>query len=146
MSLNSKQAFKAGFLLRCAAEGLDTEQTQARVKFAAEVTKSGGAGGGVAGSAAAVASTIARLGLWAPFLSAGSGALAGHFGGRLLSDLKDSSTSGRPHKASVPEEIKATLHEELLDAYEQHAHRARRRAATLRRKREKEEEAGPAYF
>ena len=138
MSLNSRQAFKAGFLLRCAAEGLDTEQTQARVKFAAEVTKSGSAG--------AVGSTLARLALWAPFLSAGSGALAGHFGGRLLSDLKDSSTSGRPHKASVPEEIKATLHEELLDAYEQHAHRAKQRAAMLRRKREKEEEAGPAYF
>ena len=136
MSLNSRQAFKAGFLLRCAAEGLDTEQTQARVKFAAEVTKSGG----VASSAASLGSTLARLGLWAPFLSAGSGALAGHFGGRLLSDLKDSSTSGRPHKASVPEEIKATLHEELLDAYEQHAHRAKQRAAMLRRKREKEEE------
>lgn len=138
MSLNSKQAFKAGFLLRCAAEGLATEQTQARVKLAAELTKAGGAG--------AVAATLARLGLWAPFLAAGSGAVGGHFGGRLLSDLKDSSTSGRQDKGKVPEEIRATRHEELLDAYEQHANRARRRAAMLRRKREEEEKAGPAYF
>jgi hypothetical protein len=136
MSLNSKQAFKAGFLLRCAAEGLDTEQTQERVKLAAEKTS----------GFPAVAAALARLGMWAPFLAAGAGGIAGHFGGRLLSDLKESSTSGRALEPHIPEEIKAQQHEELLDAYTQHANRARRRAATLREKREEEEAAGPAYF
>jgi len=136
MSLNSRQAFKAGFLLRCAAEGLDTDQTQARVKLAEEKTANAGI----------IAAALARLGMWTPFLAMGGGGLAGHFGGRLLSDLKEESTSGRALAPSVPEEIKAQQHEELLEAYTQHANRARRRAATLREKQEEEEAAGPAYF
>ena len=132
MSLNSRQAFKAGFLLRCAAEGLDTDQTQARVKLAEEKT--------------ALFPEVGNLAMWLPLLALGGGGLLGHFGGRLLADLKEESTSGRALTPSVPEEIKAQQHEELMAAYEQHANRARRRGATLRAQREKEEAAGPAYF
>lgn len=128
--LSPREAFTFGFLLRCADEGLDPDETRGRIKLAADYlrniqgfdfTKESSqllghalSGGGKAiGGLASLAKSLGIVGLL------GSGA-TGLAGGYLAGKVTD--------KEVDPDEIKQ---QELIAAYQQEADRIRR-ASKLR--------------
>ncbi len=104
--MTDREAFKFGFLLRCADEGLSPEQTRERVKLAYGL-------GAAAGLAIKAPLAIAALGIPAAALA---GAGAGYVGAKLTDPPVD------------PDEAKK---QELIAAYRQQADRARRTAARV---------------
>lgn len=103
--MTDREAFKLGFLLRCAEEHLSPEETHARVKSA---TLLGGLG-----TTAGVGLGAAGLGLGA---AAGVGAGAGWLGAKLTEPDMDA------------EDAKM---QELIAAFHQQADQARRTAARI---------------
>lgn len=118
--LDERQAFKFGFLLRCADEGLTPEQTAGRIKAAGERlarVKAAGWGDAVASLAGNIPKIFTNLGM----LGVGASALGGAGAGIGLAHL----TGGE----ADPEETKR---QELIAAYQQQADRIRR--STLARR------------
>lgn len=115
--LTAKDAFRLGFLLRCAEDGRTPEQIRSMTKVAgvgSEWLKSLMSLGAGAGELAIKAPLYAGGALLAG--SAATGALAGHTAAKLTEADSD------------PEETKR---QELMAAYKRHADIARRRASKL---------------
>jgi hypothetical protein len=125
MSLTNRQAFKFGFLLQCASEGLSVEETRERIKEAAvalgKMEKSGQGIGAAIGSlgrgAMGLGGGALRLLTSLGWLGMGVGGLAGLGGGYTLGKMTEKETD--------PEEVKR---QELIAAYQQEADRLRRAA------------------
>lgn len=142
MPLTPQEAFKFGFLLRCADENLDDDQIQARVKYAvdrlqwrgeplidgnlvhekiAAVRKQGFDVGGMASGAGHLGSALIKAltsaGAWGLAGGAGIGALGGYTAAKLSDKDID------------PEEVKM---QELIEAYRQHTNNIRRRTMAQR--------------
>lgn len=117
MALSRREAFKFGFLLRCADEGLTQEQTVERIKMAnaqlAELEKHAS----IWQAATSVPKLLLSLGPWGLLGGAGVGAL----GGIGLAKMTNKSVD--------PEEAKR---QELIAAYQQQADRIRRSTAARR--------------
>lgn len=112
--LTSREAFKLGFLARCAEEGLSADQIAGRVKAAADKFASflGGVTGGLGSAAGSVLSTGVPLALIAP---AALGGVAG-YGLSRMTDIDDTDVA----------EVK---NRELLDTYAQETAKLRRQKA-----------------
>lgn len=107
MPLTARQGFVAGFLMRCAHEGLSPEETQERIKCAAEKVANGVISG---------LGQLAGYGLALPIgIGVGGGALAGLTAAGLKNDETD------------PEEIKNDEMIAALRFYADNARRSRRR-------------------
>jgi hypothetical protein len=114
--LSPREAFKFGFMLRCADENLTEEQTRERIKVAfANMQKTAWINPfpAIGQTAKAVYPLIKGLGL----LGIGGAAAAGGLGGYGLAKMTE--------KDVDPEEIKR---QELIAAYQQQANEIRRRA------------------
>jgi len=126
--LSPSEAFKFGFLLRCADEGLDPAETSGRIKLAAEFLRNiketdfekaatiGGIATGIGKGIGGLASLAKNLGIVGLLGSGAVGLGGGYLAGRLTDKEVD------------PDEIKQ---QELIAAYQQEADRIRR-AAKLR--------------
>lgn len=108
MPLTARQAFKFGFLLKCAEAGLTVAQTQELIEHG--ITK---LSEGMLGNAAAAAKWLSTLGGW----GLAAGGVAGAMGGHLLARATEPDAD--------PEEAKI---QELISAYKQYASHARRNA------------------
>ena len=133
MPLTSKQAFKVGFLYRCAEEGLSKEATEQRVAVSYEKQAIP-----LLGQAAGLTGYAARLLTLAPLLGIGAAGLGGHLVGGGLGKLQAEATSGALPSDSVPEEVKRLRHAEILEEYARQTRDAKRRAAAAKRKRKRE--------
>jgi hypothetical protein len=134
MPLTSKQAFKVGFLYRCAEEGLSKEATEKRVAVSYEKQ----AIIPLLGQAAGVTGYAARLLTLAPLLGIGAAGLGGHLVGSGLGKLQAEATSGSLPSDRVPEEVKRLRHAEILGEYARQTREAKRRAVAAKRKRKRE--------
>ena len=114
MSLTDREAFKFGFLMRCADENLDDTQIQDRLDFA--LTKQAGLGRDAIGGLANLAGKLPGYGLLAA-LGGGSG--LGYLTSKLTEDTTD---------------VEDAKQEELMAAYSNEADRVRREGALRRRK------------
>jgi hypothetical protein len=117
------EAFKFGFLLRCADEGLTAEQVQARIKLAA-------------GPAVAAAATGAGLGLAKPALglTKNLAGLSMLLGGAGLAGAAGLGAGGGylAAKATEPDmDAEDAKMQELIAAYRQQADQARRTASRI---------------
>lgn len=121
MPLTEKQAFKVGFLLRCADEGLTMEETHARVKAALAkqanplITGAGKMIGGLASLVPGAASLLAAGSIAAP-LAVGAG------GGYLASKMTQPGD----------EVLDQAKRDEVIGEYERLADEARRKAKAKR--------------
>lgn len=114
LALTPSQMFKAGFLLRCADEGLSEAETAGRMQAAHQLTLQCEKQGLFEGAATALTGLIKNLGL----LGIVAGGLAGGAGGYAVG-----SAMADP---AQPEDVKR---QELIAAYQQHADRIRRQGA-----------------
>lgn len=143
--LTEKEAFKAGFLIRCAQEGIADEEISFRASAGAEKSahfmKEGQAGASAAGLRFgwdAMKSPF-KLVPWA----LGLGALGGV--GTLAAGVRNTlDPDYGPER--VPEEIQDIQAAELAETLTREANTARRRAARIRRKREEEEAASRTRY
>lgn len=140
MDINEQDAFKLGFLTRCAEEKLTGAALSTRLEKVAEFNKRGW-GEGLAGmlpkSIAAIGGGMKDIGL--AYLGALSLPLAGSIiGGSALG--YGAGTIAEPRISE--DEIRA---KELADTYKMYADKAksRRKAVKYRAKREQHESAGP---
>lgn len=109
--LTDREAFRLGFLLRCAEEQLSPVQIRERIKAAAIENYLPGAG---------AAKTVAGLGLMGGVAGLGLSAAAGAGGGWLAA------------KATEPDmDAEDAKMQELIAAYRQQAEQARRTAARI---------------
>ena len=120
MGLTAQQAFRMGFLLRCAEEGLSPDEIRQRTKAAMEKKASGF---GV-GDAKSIAKDLMSLGvtwykvpLLISALSVGGSALAGGAAGYGLGKMQEEHV-----------DADAAKRQELIAAYETQAEIARQRA------------------
>jgi hypothetical protein len=134
MALNPRQAFKAGFLLRCAEEGVADTEVQARLQLAEKRAEGG------------VLSTLVNWTMLLPMLAGGGGALGGYYLGKALADARNATIPASLPGESPPENIRRQQHAELLAAYKDYTELVNRRAKDLRRRREDEKGRKPAYF
>ena len=153
MPLTEKEAFRTGFLARCAEEGLEPELVSLRLKDASalqaqanelpaeelQAVKEAVDFGlvetikNIMGAGKRVVATI-------PLYSAGLGALAGASGGYGLEQFRNQLDT-KLAKPELSEEVQDIQAAELISTLNREAASARRRAALSRRKREKEERA-----
>lgn len=120
--LNTREAFKFGFLLRCADEALSREDTQARVKMASgaleDMEKRAGAGAGAGAIAGGMASGVwgaLKLVPSLAWLGAGAAGVSGLAGGYGLGKMTEEES-----------DIGDIKKQELIAAYQQQADRIRR--------------------
>lgn len=112
--LTAREAFKVGFLARCAEEGLSADQIAGRVKLAAD--KFAGVIDGVIGGATGIGKSVIGTGLpIAALAPIALGGLAG-YGLSRATDVDDTDVA----------EIK---NQELLDTYAQETARLKRQKA-----------------
>jgi len=133
MSMTPNQAFKFGFLLRCADENLSEEETQARVKYAMDLLTGDGRvlpiehslvdrvignwekrANPITGTLGAAAGLLKNLGFAGLAGGAGLGAIGGYTAAKMTDEDVDT------------EEMKK---QELIAAYKQQAERIRRQMA-----------------
>lgn len=132
MTMTPRQAFKFGFLLRCADENLSDEQVAERIKYAAERLGWDGESpllpaelveaclatwekqASPLEGVGAIGNLVKNLGLWGLAGGAGLGAGAGYLTARMTDKEVD------------PDEVKK---QELIAAYKQQAERIRRQMA-----------------
>lgn len=111
MSLTSRQAFKFGFLLHCAQQGLDRGETELRIKQAHELLEKSASLGSTGKATVDFLKSMGWYGLGA---SAAGGLGAGYGLAKLTEPTAD------------PEEVKKR---ELIATYKQQADRIRRSMA-----------------
>ena len=135
MALSPREAFKFGFLLRCADEGLGEGAIADRVKTAATLLDGQEKqAGGMADALVNAAKSLGGLATRAGGLGLAGGAALGGLGGHLLAKSTEREVD--------PEEAKM---EELIAAYQQQTERARR-AAQRRSYRERKAPRAPSFF
>ena len=130
MPLSTSEAFKFGFLTRCADEGLSAEQVAERIHRGGEVVQMQKQAGG----AADTGKSLLGLGI-APFLwgnAAAIGLAAG--GGLLASKMTERDVDADEYKQR-----------ELIDQYREIARRARAAAAHRQRLAAKPQTTGMAF-
>jgi len=152
MPLTPKEAFKAGFLARCEEEGLESEDITLRIKNAhvlhykvgnltpeeEQFVKQAGPGG-VLGGAAALGSGLLSFLLKSPWLMAGMGGLGGMAIGATGATVRNAADPSLG-MGGPPEEILDIQAAELVQSLNRESSAARRRAAMIKRKREREEQ------
>lgn len=116
MTMTPREAFKFGFLLKCAELGLDQAQIRAVVEDAIEKTASDGGGIGIWGKGKDLLSGLQSLGAWGIAGGVGAGAGAGYLAAKMTEPDVDA------------DEYKQM---ELIAAMRQYADHARRTAARL---------------
>lgn len=130
MPLTSDQAFKVGFLLRCAEEGLSNDETHRRVKLAFEkraiLPQLAAGAAGLAGGVASAGGKLISLGGKVMPLAAGLALLAPILGGGAIGYLSAKSTEGGPDL------VERAKHEEIIGEYERLADEAKRKARAKR--------------
>lgn len=104
--MTEKQAYKAGFLLRCAERGLSEAETEKLAAAALEMRKAAGLGDAL-GRGAELA---VKLPLIAGGLALGGGLATGVLGGKALARAVD-----------PPADIESINRQELIDAYNEYA-------------------------
>lgn len=114
--LTPKQAFRAGFLLRCAEEGLDCQEIEERLNKVAELNKSAEASALLAEALQQIMRVPAYAGVAGIGLGAATGATLGH-----LAAPED------PGKLKRPPFLEDVQSAELAAAYRQQAADIRRR-------------------
>jgi hypothetical protein len=134
MALNPRQAFKAGFLLRCAEEGVADTEMQDRLQLAEKRAEGG------------VLSTLTNWAMLLPLLATGAGATGGYYMGKALADARNETIPAKLPGENVPENIKRRQHAELLAAYKDYTELVNRRAKDIRRRQDDEKGRKPAYF
>jgi hypothetical protein len=115
MAIKPLDAFKFGFLLRCAEEGLEAPQLQERIKLAGAGTMALGAAGSTLGAGLGLSKFLLLGGI--PALALGGGAGLGYLGAKMGERDID------------PDEVKVN---ELIATYQQQADKLRR-SGTRRR-------------
>mgnify|MGYP001211528390 CR=1 FL=1 len=148
MPLTEKEAFRTGFLARCAEEGLEPELVSLRLKDASAlqakanklpaeelqaIKEADWSWGGLIDAAR-------KIGITVPMYAAGLGAVGGSAGGYLAANLRNQLDPALV-KPKLSDEIQDIQAAELISTLNREAASARRRAALSRRKREKEERA-----
>jgi len=114
--LSPREAFKFGFLLRCADEGLDEAETQQRIKLASlfiDNVQDPGIHKQAMGTLGKLLGGSAKLGLLGMAAGGGLGLAGGYMAGKLTDKEVD------------PDDIKQ---QELIAAYQQEADKIRRNA------------------
>lgn len=143
MQMTQEQAFKAGFLLRCAEEGLTIDETHARVKQAIAEVKMGRNVLGiektafipqVAGALGSLGSNVGRLG--GSLISAvpgllSTGAMIG-IGAPVAAGAGTGYLAARLTKTENKDALEEAKHDEILGEYERLAEEAKRRALLKR--------------
>lgn len=122
--LTKEQAFKVGFLLRCAQEGLTGEEMAQRIKQAAD---------GVVSSAMDMLGNLGAAALIVPPIAATSvGLLGGTISGGLHGAAKNTMSSA-PTPSEDPGQELVDMYQmtKLKQLYERHAERARQRLKHL---------------
>ncbi len=154
MPLTTEEAFKTGFLLRCAHEGLDQDTIHKRaaeafekcagpVQAAADLALAPfrlGTSATIAGSKL-TANTLLKLLLAAPAAGAVVGAGTGYLGATMRNQFDPA--------INVPDaspDVKAVHHAELVEALRREAAQARHRTKILRRKRRAEGAKGRTRY
>lgn len=118
--MTPSQKFKAGFLMRCADEGLSREQTEQRIKaasqFVSQLEKRGAGGtiGALASVPAKALDLLKSLGLWGVALPAAASFGGGYMAGAAFDEPAD------------PKEVKK---QELIAAYQRYADQIRRQTS-----------------
>jgi hypothetical protein len=165
MPLSPKEAFKTGFLARCAEEGLGEEGVTGRIKVARDLcaatatplTAEEEAGlleksadgdygiGKIIGEGIEGIGTIAGKALdlvkASPWITIGGAGVLGAGGGYMAGKLRNEFDSDLAVVGDdTPEEILDIQAAEMVQALNREAAAAKRRAAMLRRKRRQEEE------
>jgi len=126
MSLSSREAFKFGFLARCADDGLDDAGIAARVATANQLLCKSAQGVGTAASA--IAKLTGGLGFAGVLAALTGGGVLGHATARM-----------REPYASLEDAVEEAQQEELIAAYQQAAQQA---AAQARRVKYRDPRAG----
>jgi hypothetical protein len=146
--LTEKEAFKAGFLIRCAQEGISDGEISSRASVGAEKSAHFIKEGQAAGASAAGL----RFGwdaIKSPFKmvpwALGLGALGGVGIGTVAAGVRNKLDPDYGPE-QVPEEIQDIQAAELAETLTREANTARRRAARIRRKREEEEAASRTRY
>jgi hypothetical protein len=136
--LTEKEAFKTGFLIRCAQEGLSDEEVSSRVGVGSEkmaVLDKVGQDPGAAATALRFSwdalKTPLKLVPWAIGLGALGGVGLGTMSAGIRNQMDPDYGPGM-----VPEEIQDVHAAEIAQTLRTEASKARRRAARIRRKRE----------
>jgi hypothetical protein len=161
MPLSPKEAFKTGFLARCAEEGLNKEGVTGRIKVARDLcaatamplTAEEEAGlleksadlGTIIGEGVEGVGTIAGKALdlvkASPWITIGGAGVLGAGGGYMAGKLRNEFDSDLAVVGDdTSEEILDIQAAEMVQALNREAAAAKRRAAMLRRKRRQEEE------
>jgi hypothetical protein len=116
MSMTPREAFKFGFMLKCAELGLDDAQMRTLVDTAIEKTADDGGGIGLWGKGKDLLSGLRSLGGWGIAAGVGAGAGTGYLAAKMTEPDVDA------------DEYKQM---ELIAAMRQYAEHARRSAARL---------------
>lgn len=154
MPLTEKEAFRTGFLARCAEEGLEPELVSLRLKDASalqaqanelpaeelQAVKEAAVDFGLVETIKNIMGAGKRVLATIPLYSAGVGALAGAAGGYGLGQFRNQ-LDPKLVRPKLSDEIQDIQAAELISTLNREAASARRRAALSRRKREKEERA-----
>lgn len=139
--LTEKEAFKTGFLIRCAQEGLSDEEVSSRVGIGSEkmaaLTKVSITDPGAAATALRFSwdalKTPLKLVPWAIGLGALGGVGLGTIGAGVRNQMDPDYGP-----EMIPEEIQDVHAAEIAQTLQAEAAKARRRAARIRRKREED--------
>ena len=153
MPLTEKEAFRTGFLARCAEEGLEPELVSLRLKDASALqakanelpaeelqTIKEAVDFGLVETIKNIMGAAKRGVFTLPMYSAGLGALVGASGGYGLGQFRNQ-LDPKLAKPKLSDEVQDIQAAELISTLNREAASARRRAALSRRKREKEERA-----
>jgi len=112
MSLTNRQAFKFGFLLRCADEGLSREETEQRINLGIQKLA------GILGDAVNTGTDLAKfVALKAPFVGLGAVTGIGGLGGLLAAKATEGDVDADDYKK-----------QELISRYTMLAQQAKDRA------------------
>tara|TARA_Y100001938_G_scaffold19058_2_gene23749 strand:- start:8121 stop:8570 length:450 start_codon:yes stop_codon:yes gene_type:complete len=146
MALTPKEAFRTGFLTRCAEEGLDDNQLEARIKRALDVKHTIDAMGEASPEHIKEAEGgIVKLLLKSPLLAMAIGGV----GGAGLGVLAAKARNAADPEFQLPKTsqgVKDIQTAELVSTYNREAEAAKLRNKMLQRKKKREEEEGPSRF
>lgn len=140
MALTHEEAFKVGFLKRCADEGLDAAGVAERINVAFEKLSSGN----LAASLADVAKNVGWMSLVVPpalavGLGTSVGGATGIAHGKMMNSVGSESVRGDTDPL-----VQAYHQQRQKQLYDTAAQQARRRAASLKRKQQ-QAAVRPAY-
>ena len=118
--LTPTEAFRAGFLLKCAEDGLSASALQARLALLGQHVKTAG-----------TAETLANLGLSLPLLAVGGGAAIGAGLGGVTGSI--AAAAQDPLQVGRPASLNRVQQAEMISVYRQQAEKLRRQKKQLDR-------------